>query len=162
MLRAACVRGAWLLGGWWVLIGAHPGDLLCGLFAAALATGLSLLLLPPGNLRLHPGAALWLALRFVGQSVVAGVDVARRAFDPRLPLRPGFVSVSPRIPPGPARNAFASLTSLLPGTLPVADDGDVLLYHCLDVAQPVATQLAAEEAAFCRVLGTGSGETLTR
>jgi multicomponent Na+:H+ antiporter subunit E len=29
--------------------------------------------------------------RFLWQSVVAGVDIARRVFDPRLPLNTGFV-----------------------------------------------------------------------
>jgi len=158
MLRAAWVRGAWLLGLWTVLIGTGLADLACGLLAAAAATALSLRLLPPSGWRVHPVALARLALRFVGQSVVAGVDVARRALDPRLPLRPGFVSVPLRIPPGPARNAFASLASLLPGTLPVADDGEAVLFHCLDVAQPIAAQLGAEEAAFRRVLGEGSQE----
>jgi multicomponent Na+:H+ antiporter subunit E len=39
-----------------------------------------------------------------------------------------------------------SYTSLLPGTVPCGDeDGDVV-YHCLDMAQPNARQLSAEEA----------------
>ena len=86
------------------------------------------------------------------QSVLAGIDVARRAFDPRLPLKTGFVVYPVRYPRGPARNAFASLTSLLPGTVPVRDDAQGLLYHCLDVEQPVAEQLAAEEEAVSRAL----------
>ena len=50
-------------------------------------------------------------------------------------------------PVGSARNAFAALTSLLPGTVPSGDEGSRLVYHCLDVDQPVVSQLAAEEAA---------------
>jgi multicomponent Na+:H+ antiporter subunit E len=87
------------------------------------------------------------------QSIVAGIDVARRALDPRLPLRPGFVSYPVCFPPGPARNAFTSLTSLLPGTVPAGDDGEHLVYHCLDVDQPVVAQLAAEETALSRAVG---------
>ena len=93
-----------------------------------------------------------LALRFLCQSVVAGMDVARRALDPRLPLRPGFVTYPVRFPPGTARNAFAALTSLLPGTVPAGDEDGQLVYHCLDVDQPVVSQLAAEEAALSRAL----------
>jgi multicomponent Na+:H+ antiporter subunit E len=81
------------------------------------------------------------------------VDVARRALDPRLPLRPGFVAYPVRFAPGPTRNAFTTLTSLLPGTVPTGDDGGQLVYHCLDVDQPVVSQLAAEEAALSRALG---------
>jgi len=91
-----------------------------------------------------------LALRFVRQSVVAGADVAWRALDPRLPLRPGFVAYPVRFPPGAARNAFTTLTSLLPGTVPAGAQGGELVYHCLDVGQPVVSQLAAEEAALSR------------
>jgi multicomponent Na+:H+ antiporter subunit E len=93
-----------------------------------------------------------LALRFVRESVVAGADVARRALDPRLPLRPGFVAYSVCFPTGTARNAFAALTSLLPGTVPAGEESEQLVYHCLDIDQPVVSQLAAEEAALSRAL----------
>ena len=92
-------------------------------------------------------------MRFLYQSVVAGLDVARRALDPRLPLRPGFVTYPVGFPPGTARNAFTTLTSLLPGTVPAGEEGGAVLYHCLDVDQPVVSQLAAEEAALSRALG---------
>jgi multicomponent Na+:H+ antiporter subunit E len=81
------------------------------------------------------------------------VDVARRALDPRLPLRTGFVAYPVRFPPGAARNAFATLTSLLPGTVPCGDENHALTYHCLDVDQPVVAQLTADEAALSRALG---------
>src|SRR5262245_34556489 len=93
-----------------------------------------------------------LAVRFLYQSVIAGGDVAGRALDPRLPLRPGFVTYPVRFPPGTARNTFTTLTSLLPGTVPAGDDGGQLIYHCLDVDQPVVSQLAAEEAALSQAL----------
>jgi multicomponent Na+:H+ antiporter subunit E len=84
---------------------------------------------------------------------VAGVDVARRALDPRLPLRPGFTTVPVGIPPGLVRSAFVAITCLLPGTVAVGEDTGRILYHCLDTDQPVATQVADEEAALRRVLG---------
>jgi multicomponent Na+:H+ antiporter subunit E len=88
----------------------------------------------------------------LGQSIVAGADVARRALDPRLPLRPGFVAYPVYFPPGTARNVFTALTSLLPGTVPAGDERGQLVYHCLDVDQPVLSQLAAEEAALSEAL----------
>jgi len=154
-LRASLVRGVGLLGLWVVLIGADPSDLAAGACTAVVATWASLRLAPPGFLRLRPAALPAFALRFVWGSAVAGFDVARRAFDPRMPLRTGFVAYRPRLARGPARSAFASLTSLLPGTVPAEEDGETLLYHCLDVGQPIAEQLAAEEAAFARVLRDG-------
>jgi multicomponent Na+:H+ antiporter subunit E len=108
--------------------------------------------MPPGRSGVSPAALAGLALRFLYQSIVAGVDVARRALDPRLPLRPGFVAYPVRFPPGTARNAFTTLTSLLPGTVPAGEENGQLVYHCLDVDQPVASQLAAEEAALSRAI----------
>jgi multicomponent Na+:H+ antiporter subunit E len=150
--RAALARGVGYFALWIVLIGVDPVDLVVGVFAAAAATWASLRLLAPGMHPVRLAALPALALRFARQSVIAGFDVARRAFAPRLPLHPGFVVHATRYPRGPARNAFASLSSLLPGTVPVRDDAQGLLYHCLDVDQPVAAELAAEEAAVSRVL----------
>jgi multicomponent Na+:H+ antiporter subunit E len=146
-------RGASLLGVWVVLMGPAPGDLVVGVLTAAAATWVSLRLLPPASLRVRPLALPGLALRFGWQSVRAGLDVARRALAPKLSLNPGFVSYPVRFPPGPARNAFATLTSLLPGTVPAGDDQGAILYHCLDVDQPVLDELAREEAVLARALG---------
>jgi multicomponent Na+:H+ antiporter subunit E len=138
---------------WLALSGADPADLPAAAVAVAAATWASLRLLPPGAWRVSAIGLARLALRFPRQSVVAGVDVAWRALHPRLPLRPGLVSFPSRLPPGTARNAFCTLTSLLPGTLPVGSDaGGALLVHCLDVGQRVVAQLQAEEALFLRAL----------
>jgi multicomponent Na+:H+ antiporter subunit E len=150
---AAIMRGAGFLLLWLVVIGTHLSDLVVGLMTAAAAVWASLRLLPPRPGRVRPVALAELSLRFLGQSAIAGADVAWRALDPRLPLRSGFVRCPIRIAPGPARSAFCALSSLLPGTLPVGpDDGDALLMHCLDVGQPVQAQLAEAEARFLRVL----------
>jgi multicomponent Na+:H+ antiporter subunit E len=136
-----------------ILYGVKSPDFIVGVLAAIGATLASLVLLPPGQWRLDPVALSKLFLRFAIQSVVAGIDVARRALDPRMPLRPGFVSYPVRFPPGPTRNTFATLTSLLPGTVPAGYRNGQIVYHCLDINQPVVSQLAAEEAALARALG---------
>jgi multicomponent Na+:H+ antiporter subunit E len=146
-------RTAGLFAFWVVLSGLNPADLLVGALAAAVAAWTSARLLPPGDWTFRPIALLRLALRFLRQSVVVGVDVAWRALDPRLPLRPGFVIYPTRLSAGMARNVFTSLTSLLPGTVPTGEQDGKLVYHCLDVDQPVVTELAAEEAALSRALG---------
>lgn len=137
---------------WVVLAGWQPADLPAAVVAVAAATWVSLRLSPPGDGRLSWPALGALALRFPWQSLVAGVDVARRAFSPALPLDVGAVAYAPRLPPGPARDAFLAYASTLPGTIPVEDAGRVVI-HCLDQSQPAAAQLAAEEARFMRVMG---------
>lgn len=156
---AGALRGSLLrLGGffafWLVLAGFNAADLPAGALAAIIATGASLRLLPPGRRSLRPIMLLRFAVRFLRQSVVAGLDVAWRALDPRLPLRPGFVIYQSRLPPGPMRNAFCTIASLLPGTLPSApDESGALVIHCLDLTQPVTEQLAADEALLIDVFG---------
>jgi len=154
LFRPGSVRAASFFVLWMTLTGGNPADLVIGAMAALAATWASLRLLPPGKSRVRPAALAGLTLRFLHQSVVAGVDVARRALDPRLPLNPGFVVYPAGLPRGPASNMFTTLMSLLPGTVPAgSDEKGELLIHCLDVEQPVAAQLAAEEALFVRAIG---------
>ena len=152
----ALVRGLLFLLLWLVLMPSlKPADLGVGLVAAVAGTFASLRLLPPeaGHVRL--GALLGFVPHFLWQSVLAGVDVARRALHPRMPLRPGFVVCAIKFPPGLARNEFTSITSLLPGSVPAGDVEGGVLYHCLDIGEPVAEQMAEEEALLEKVLVAG-------
>jgi multicomponent Na+:H+ antiporter subunit E len=153
-VRVAAGRAALFLAFWLMSAGYKPADLPVGLFAAAAATWASLRLLPPTAVRLRFRSLVTFSLHFFRQSVVSGIDVARIAFDPRLPLRAGFVVYRCRLRAAGERGAFCALSSLLPGTLPTGtnEDGDLLI-HCLDVTRPVAANLAAEEALFSGVLG---------
>ena len=147
-------RAILFLAFWFMIAGHDPADLPIGLFAAALATWTSLRLLPPVKVKLRLPALATFTLHFMRQSMSAGVEVAWRAFSPRLPLDPGFVVYPCRLRSTGARSAFCAVSSLLPGTLPAgADENGVLLVHCLDVGQPVTANLAAEEALFSRAIG---------
>jgi len=141
---------------WMVLMqSVKPGDLAMGAFATGCATWTSLRLFPPVSGELHFRALLRLVPHFLWESVRAGFDVARRAFDPRLPLSPGFVNCPLDFPPGFARNTFATITSLMPGAVPIDGDEEVLEYHCLDTSQPVVEQLWREETLLARALEAG-------
>ena len=106
--RSWLARTAGFLAFWVILSGLDPVDLLVGAVAAVIATWTSLHLLPPGPWSFRPLALAQLALRFLRQSISAAIDVAWRALDPRMPLRPGFVFYPVRFPPGTARNAFTA------------------------------------------------------
>src|SRR5262245_5045723 len=108
-LRPAAARAFEFAVLWLILPGGNPADLGAGAVATLAATWVSLRLLPPGMSRVRPTALARFALRFLHQSVVAGVDVARRALDPGLPLHPGFVVYPVGLPPGPARNTLTAL-----------------------------------------------------
>lgn len=157
--QVAVTRSAWFIAFWFALSGFHLPDFPAAVVAVSAATWVSLQLLPVGSLRPSVTALSALAFRFLQQSIVAGADVAWRALDPRLPLQPGLVTYDTGLPPGPARNAFLTLMSLLPGSLPALQDaGGRITIHCLDVSQPVAAQMAEEEKRFVRALGINSND----
>jgi len=154
LAQAAAARAIVFFAFWLMVSGWALADLPVGLAAVAGATWTSLRFLPPGESRLRLAPLVALAMSFFRQSMVSGMDVAWRALSPRVQLRPGFVPCPLRLPPGGERSAFCALSSLLPGTLPTGtDESGALLVHCLDVGQPVAANLAAEERLFIRAVG---------
>ncbi|HYN59168.1 MAG TPA: Na+/H+ antiporter subunit E [Rubrivivax sp.] len=154
--RALAVR-ALLYFAVWVVVdqSAEPANLVVGVLASAAAAWASLKLLPPASGRVRIGLLLLLLPRFLWQSLVAGIDVARRAFAPRLDLQPGFVDFPAGLPRGPARNAFELIASLMPGSVPSDETQGTIEFHCLDTRQPVVEQLAAEERAYAKALLPG-------
>lgn len=150
-LPAALARGAVFFGLWLVLTGAEPFGLPFGLIAAFCATYASLRLLPPGPGAIAVSALPRLALILLRQSFSAGWDVALRAFASPPRLAPGVIEVPLAIPPGPSRDGFRALASLAPGSLPLEDQPDGrLMLHALDIAMPLAKDLAEIEAALAR------------
>jgi multicomponent Na+:H+ antiporter subunit E len=159
---AALRRGVAYFVLWMVIAGGDVEDLLPGLGAAALAAWASLWLMPPdpvgGSVRWL--AALGLFARFVRVSLFAGLDVARRALAPRLRLAPGYVHYRPQLPPSDAHSLFLAMTSQMPGTIPSGvEHSGAIAYHCLDASQPVASQLAEEEARLLAALGGALGSS---
>lgn len=148
-------RAVGYFAAWIVLIGGVGGaDSVVGAIAALAAARLSLELRPPRAESVRYLSLARFAARFLRDSLVAGIDVARRAFSPSLPLRTGFVSYSPATPAGDSRALFTDITCLMPGSVPLGTDATgAVVYHCLDMDQPVAAQLAEQEALFRRALG---------
>jgi multicomponent Na+:H+ antiporter subunit G len=101
-----------------------------------------------------PLGLLAFCVHFLWGLAVAGVDVAIRAFHPRLPLRAGFVACPCGISPGPWRDLFLAASSLMPDSLPVEEgaDGRIIL-HALTVKQPHAAQMTENEVRLARALG---------
>jgi multicomponent Na+:H+ antiporter subunit E len=154
---AVVLTRALLYFGVWIVVdqSAKPANLLVGALATIAATWVSLKLLPPAGGRVRLGLLLALLPRFLWQSLLAGVDVARRVFAPRLRLAPGFVDYPVRLPRGPARNAFELISSLMPGSVASGGTETQIEYHCLDSGQPLVEQLAAEERVYAAALLPG-------
>lgn len=153
---AALWRGIAFFALWMALMqSVKPGDLLVGALSCAGATWISLKLTPPTSGCVRFGKLLALLPHLLWESFIAGVDVAGRALHPRVPLHPGFVNCPLSYPRGFARNVFATITSLLPGSLPAGESEGVLVYHCLDETTPVVEQLWKEERLLAKALVAG-------
>lgn len=156
LVAVALARGAGFFLLWLLLKpSAKPADLIFGLCVTVAVTLLSLKLYAPLHGRLHLGAMAALLPHFIWQSILGGIDVARRAFDPKMPMQPGFVACPLDFPEGLARNTFALVTSLMPGTVPCGEENGVLIYHCIDIRQPVVEQLWAEEKILAQAITAG-------
>jgi multicomponent Na+:H+ antiporter subunit E len=98
-MTVSIVRFILFLGVWLMIADWKKEDFPIGFVASARALWISLSLLPPTTIRPHFIPLARLNLRFLSSSIIAGVDVARRALLPRLDLRPGFVAVPFALPP---------------------------------------------------------------
>jgi multicomponent Na+:H+ antiporter subunit E len=126
---------------WWALSEGvsplSPG----GIIAVAVGTAVSLALIPAKRWRVRWAGLPRLVGFFIRESFLGGVDVARRALDPRLPIAPGFLSYRLRLPHGEQRVMMAWIVSLLPGTVAVALKPDNLELHVIDSRLPMQDTL---------------------
>ena len=154
--RVALARGSAFFLLWIVLMPSpHAADIAFGALATVMATWASIRLLPPQAGRIRFIALLAMLPYFLWQSVVAAFDIARRALSPRMEVNPGFVDCPMKLPPGLARNTLATITSLMPGSVPADEVAGALVYHALDVTQPVVAQLLETERRFAHTLVQG-------
>jgi multicomponent Na+:H+ antiporter subunit E len=151
-LRNALVRATAFAALWWVLSEGRGGGWVLAALSLVAATLTSLALAPAARAGRVGGMARFAGF-FLGQALLGGVDVARRALDPRLPIHPGFSEYRVRIAGATARMLLLNTVSLLPGTLAAHLRGDVLLVHALDSSETVADRIAAIEERVAAALG---------
>jgi multicomponent Na+:H+ antiporter subunit E len=140
-LRTVALRLVILTILWIVLT---EGDLrYWGLVLAtvAIATFVSLLLVPESGLRWSVMGWLGFIPYFLWHSVQGGVDVALRATAPSPRIDPVYVRCRLRLTEEAARVIVANTMSLMPGTLSVRLDGPDLELHVLDGSMPSRTRV---------------------
>jgi multicomponent Na+:H+ antiporter subunit E len=129
------LRAALLTLLWWVLVEGEMHGPALAIASVAMALGASLVLVPRVRWRLPVGAIATFIPYFLWQSVRGGLDVARRAIHPRLPISPRLVEYEPGLRTPSSRALFAGIVSLLPGTLSVdLPEAGPLRMHVLDGA----------------------------
>jgi multicomponent Na+:H+ antiporter subunit E len=137
----ALPRAAVLALLWWAIAEGQPEAFAFGVPVILLAVLASLVLHPARTPRWRAAGLVRFIVYFVTQSVVGGVDVARRALHPQLPLEPAVIELHLRLPPGPTRVFMVDCLSLLPGTLGAELRSGMVRVHVLDVRQPVIANL---------------------
>ncbi|MBM5571717.1 MULTISPECIES: Na+/H+ antiporter subunit E [Deefgea] len=152
-LAVAIIRWALLMVLWIVLMGfGKTADLIVGGIAALVASKVSFWLMPPKVQSVQLRQLALFFPHFLWQSVLSGWDVARRALDPKMPLNTGLIQYPVNHSAGFLRNTFASITSLLPGTVPCGQSSKHLEYHVLDINADVCASLKHEEQLLAPVL----------
>ena len=145
------IRFIIFLGIWCIFDGIKPIGLVVGLITAGLVAWSSLKLFPASATRFRVLPFLAMALHFMRSSIVAALEVAKYAFRRRLGLHPGFLTYDCGIPAGTKRDLYLSMVSLMPGSLPVdVEENGRVIMHCLDINQPIAEQMADNEARLIR------------
>ncbi len=115
---------------WWALADGAASLWVIGVPAVLCALIASLVLLP--SVRFVWWRLVAFIPFFLWQSLKGGVEVAWLAFQPRMFLSPKLIEYPLQLPAGLAQVAMINITSLLPGTLSAAIDGNVLTVHILD------------------------------
>lgn len=152
--RSAGLRTALLAGGWWIVTEGDRSAVAFGVPLVLLALGASLSLSPAPAPRWSATGLARFVVVFVAGSLLGGVDVARRALAPTLPIAPGMMRFPLRLRTSPARRLFMCTLSLMPGTLCVSQEGDELLVHVLsDEGDGRSRTLRALEAHVARAVG---------
>jgi multicomponent Na+:H+ antiporter subunit E len=151
----AVVHRAALFGGLWaVLVRLDPLGLAVGGVIVPLAVSASLRSIP-----VRSPLDLWRLARhlprFVAGSIAGGVDVARRAFAPAMPLDPDWLRVKTSLSDG-ARTALGAEISLMPGTLAAGAEEDYLLVHVLARKGNAESEIAALEAEIAALIAPES------
>ena len=145
-------RGMMFLLIWWVLTDGTSSSWWIGVPAVLLAGTVSAALIPPVPI-------VWFELLkfvpfFLLRSLLGGVDVAWRAFQPNLPIAPDLIEYPLRLSPGLPLVFMTNIVNLLPGTLTAEFDQTVLKVHVLDKRKDFMTELDAVEQRVARIFGT--------
>ena len=128
---------------WWALTDGTAGSWWIGVPAVVCAVIISVTLIPP--LGIVWREVIGFVPFFLWHSLKGGVDVAWRAFHPRMPITPELIEYPLRLSPGLPRVILVNTVSLLPGTLSAELGGQVLKVHVLDSLGDFLAELEALE-----------------
>ncbi|WP_186297588.1 Na+/H+ antiporter subunit E [Sedimenticola selenatireducens] len=148
---------------WWVMTNGALQSWLIGGGAIVLATLAAKK--PATHFTIRYFKLVMLIPFFLKQSILGGVDVARRALQPSMPIDPILVECPLRLPPGSPQVFMTNMVSLLPGTLSATLENNRLKMHVLDqqssyMKDYLLLEEKVAELFSVPVQNTGAGELL--
>lgn len=149
---AAIVRSVAFFVLWWVLT-EGAGAAAFAVVVVPLALGASLVLARPHPRRVSLLGLLRFIRFFLWESLRGGVDVARRALHPRMPLAPEMVEYPLRARDERERVLLVTVMSLVPGTVGAALDENRIRLHVIDRRLPVERTIRRVEAGIAGIFG---------
>lgn len=136
---------------WWLLSDGTASSWWIGIPAVLLATLMSAALGSPVLL-------VWsdlprFILFFFLHSFLGGMDVARRVLQRNISIAPELYEYTMRLPLGLPQVMMANSVGLLPGTLSVEVENNVLTVHVLDRHTDFLSELKVVESNIARIFG---------
>ena len=136
---------------WWVLTDGVAASWWIGMPAVLLALMLGTVLIPT-TVFVWSEMPRYLLFFFL-HSLLGGVDVARRVLQRNMSIAPELYEYTLRLPMGLPQVMMANSVGLLPGTLSVEIENNVLTVHVLDKHTDFMAELVAVESNIARVFG---------
>ncbi|MDQ7068039.1 MAG: Na+/H+ antiporter subunit E [Sulfurimonas sp.] len=128
---------------WLILVNGDVSSLWLGLPFVLIATIMSMTLNPPICWKFS--AFLKFIPFYFKHSLMGGVDVMLRVFHPNLPINPGLIEYQLSIQKGLPQDMIANVLNLLPGTLSVELEDDLLYIHVLDIENDIKKEVQTIE-----------------
>ena len=137
---------------WIALVNGVMSSLWIGMPAVLISLTVSIYLVPPTTFAWYE--LFRFSAYFLIRSLIGGIDVARRAYHPALPIKPDLVEYTLRLPPGLARIVMVNTVNLLPGTLVAKLNNKTMKVHVLDRQQDFRLELETVEKHVARLFHT--------
>ena len=136
---------------WWLLTDGASSSWWIGIPAILLALSVSTAQVSPAALVFSklPGFLIF----FIKHSLLGGVDVARRVLQKNISIAPVLYEYSMRLPLGFPQVMMANSVGLLPGTLSVEVENNMLTVHVLDKHTDFITELKIVESHIALLFG---------
>lgn len=138
---------------WWIVSEGQLEALPLGLAAVAAAVALSLYLVPRIHFPPRPLGLLYFIAWFLLHSARAGLSVAGSILFKRPAVDPVLVRLRLRLPAGGPRWLLADVLGMMPGTLCVALEDDLLTLHCLNGEAGIVREVEVLQARIARLMG---------